>query len=115
MAETDRIADSGDLFEPLAKLKKFKKYWVTRVAVLEGRELHNLSKKQLEEAGYLSSWEFNVVQSLLSALPGTLLPPVLNLFRLVPVKPTDPTSDAIKILLPFVAPFSLLLTAYCVA
>jgi hypothetical protein len=59
---------------PPAKLyREFKKFLNTRKAFLNGEPLHLLNKHELEERKLLGPWKFNLAQSLLSSLPGTVI------------------------------------------
>jgi hypothetical protein len=80
---------------------------------LSGLNIYDFSTQQLEQEGYLRPWEFNIIQSAMSALPATVATAILN------VKPhhleeSSATLDIFEKALPLVVPFVLMFTAYFV-
>jgi hypothetical protein len=111
-AESEQQFDSpAGLFEPIEKARKYLKYWKTRKAVLHMEPLYDYPKKKLEELGYFGTWEFNLIQSTLSALPSLLIFGCARLLHLeFPKEAVNETFT--EVLRAFGIPFTLTLTAY---
>src|SRR5215831_17634911 len=102
-----------ELFEPVGKAKDLLKFWKTLNAVSRQEPLYDYDKRRLEDAGYQGPWHFNLTQSVISGLPGLMIPVILHWAKLSTAEQT-PTDTATEALQSFALPFSLMLTAYAV-
>lgn len=83
-----------ELFEPVGKAKDLLKFWKTLNAVSRQEPLYDYDKRRLEDAGYQGPWHFNLTQSVISGLPGLMIPssfigrsfPLLNKRQLTPLQ-----------------------------
>jgi hypothetical protein len=109
----EKLATAEEVFEPIAKFNQYKKYWKTREAIIGGTAVYDMSKADLEKAGYLGAWAFNAAQSVVSAMPGVIAGFVIWFFRItIPVE--DTLTKVTKMLAALSVPFIFMLIAYVV-
>jgi len=109
----DEFEGPSDLFEPISRFKKLKKFWKTRDSVLAGVPLYEYSKAKLSQEGLMGPWEFNVTQSTLAGLPGSAIAIASAIFIGQP-DAAGPAEHVIKALDPMIFPFVLMFVAYTV-
>jgi hypothetical protein len=115
----DAFEGPSTLFEPVEKLKAFRKFWKTRDAILGEEPLYTFNKKQLEDQDYMGPWQFNFFQSSLSGFPAIMIPFVVRVIRHLvtgapPLKSDESLDRAFEIVNTFAFPFILMITAYIV-
>jgi hypothetical protein len=111
--EVDQDDGPSELFEPLKFVNKLRKFWKTRTAVLGKTPLYDYSKSKLEHCGYMGPWEFNITQSALAGLPGTVYS-AINFVLFAPKSSISAADKVQEVLHPMMLPFVLMLTAYTV-
>jgi hypothetical protein len=112
-SDYEPLVTGSDLFAPLAKLNKFRKYWKTRGAILSGVPVYDMPKEEREKAGYFSAWSFNTAQSSLSATPALLFGIVGPYLGLKTIEDNFAT-HWFRMIWPICIPFVLMFTAYTV-
>ncbi|HEY3628360.1 MAG TPA: hypothetical protein VGL00_18880 [Terracidiphilus sp.] len=105
----------SELFEPLQKIKELTKFWKTMNAITQGEPLFDYGKQRLEKEGYLGPWQFNLIQSTLSGLPGLVIPVCAHVFGIKGAEEATEADDKLaEILNSCAIPFVLMVTAYLV-
>jgi hypothetical protein len=116
----ENFESPSSLFSPLENLKDIKNFFRTRKAVLAGEKLYNMGSVALSDLGLMGPWKFNITQSLLCSIPGSLVAAIIWLIPpahgLVTTPILDPVqAKCLSVLQPFVPPFTLLLIVFSVA
>src|SRR5215467_10193256 len=112
-SQEEPLVKGEELFEPLAKLNKFRKYWKTRNAILSGVRVYDMLKNDREKEGYLGAWEFNTAQSALAAMPTIVMGLILAWFG-IKSEGSGFVEHWFQVVWAVCIPFVLMLAAYTV-
>jgi hypothetical protein len=101
------------LFGPVEFYQKAKNFWKTRMAVLGRLPLYDWSSTELRSRGFLGPWKFNITQSSIAAIPGTVSV-IVKEFVFGQNEAITLAHKFNKVGEPLVIPFILMTTAYTI-
>ena len=109
-----------EVFEPIEKFRKIQKFFRTRKEILAGEALYREGKKSLESRQLMGAWKFNLTQSFLCSLPGSLLAAILAYFPAPAAEQSAAGQDVLtkqilSLLTPYTFPFALMFTVFAAA